>query len=66
MQTEGHESPADVFCAVIVFAGGGHCVMMLFQRKFGLKYSLIYCRTPIREVNHGLVGEEAVGSQAAA
>lgn len=40
--------------------------MMLFQRKFGLKYSLIYCRTPIREVNHGLVGEEAVGSQAAA
>ena len=45
---------------------GWHCVVVLYQRKFGLKYSLMYCHAPIREANLGLVGEEAVGSQAAA
>lgn len=40
--------------------------MMLFQRKFGLKSSWMYRCAPIPEANLGFVGEETVGSQAAA
>lgn len=38
--------------------GKGNAVQL---REFGLKHSLMYCRAPVREVNHGLVGDEAIG-----
>ena len=61
---EGHEAPADVFFAVIVFAGTLRRGANL--RKFGLKYNWMCYYAPIRKVNLGLVGKEAVGNQAAA